>query len=54
MTELKQKTIDAIHKISKAIENTGFFMNRFTVDTSGDGRQIIDLEIREEKEVRDK
>ena len=49
MTELKQKTIEAIHKISEAIKDTGFFLNRFSVDTSGDERQIIELDIREEE-----
>jgi hypothetical protein len=49
MTELNQKIIDAIHKISEAIKETGFFLNRFSVDTSGDGRQIIEFDIREEE-----
>jgi hypothetical protein len=48
MTELKNKTIKVIQKISEAIKDTGFFLNRFNVDTSGDGRQIIELDIREE------
>ena len=48
MVELKQKTIEAIHKISEAIKGTGFFLNRFSVDTSGANMQIIEFDIREE------
>jgi hypothetical protein len=48
MTELKEKTIKVIHEISESIKGSGFFLNRFIVDTSGDGRQIIELDIREE------
>jgi len=51
MVELKQKTIEAIHKISEAIKGTGFFLNRFSVDTSGANMQIIEFDIREEKEA---
>ena len=47
MTELNEKTIEAIHKISEAIKDTGFFLNRFSVGESGLGDNTIDFEIRE-------
>lgn len=50
MTELKETTIQAIHKISEAIKDTEFFLNRFEVNSAGDGRQIIEVEIREKDE----
>jgi len=31
MAQLDKKTIDAIGKISEAIEGTGFYLNRFSV-----------------------
>jgi hypothetical protein len=52
MTDLKQKTIEAIHKISEAIKDTEFFLNRFSVDTSGSGLQIIEFDIRELEEKK--
>ena len=50
MTELDEKTIEAIKKISEAIKGTGFFLNRFSVGESGIGDNTIDFEIREVKD----
>ena len=52
MTELKENTIIMIKKLSECLGGTDFFINRFTIDTAGNGRQIIDFEIRE-KEVEE-
>ena len=50
MAELNQNTIDAIHKISEAIKETDFYLNRFEVSNSFNNKIIIQLDIRE-KEV---
>jgi len=52
MEELKQTTIEAIHKISEAIKGTDFFLNRFNVGTSGSGLQMIELDIREKEQTK--
>jgi len=47
MTNLDKDTIDAIKKISDAVEGTGFEMNRFDVsDSAIENRQIINFDIR--------
>ena len=47
MAQLDKKTIDAIKKITDAIEGTGFFLNRFSVGDSGISKTVIDFDIRE-------
>lgn len=46
MTELNEKTIEAMKKISDVIKETDFYLNRFTVGESGLGLNTIDFEIR--------
>jgi hypothetical protein len=50
MAQLDKTTIDAIKKITDAIEGTGFFLNRFSVSDSGIMKTVIDFDIREIEE----
>lgn len=52
MTELDEKTIDAIHKVSNAIKETGFEVNRFEVFDSASGYKRIVLDIVEKEEKK--
>jgi hypothetical protein len=52
MVNLSKDTIEAIDKISKALENSAFFINRFEVSESGIGKTVINLDIREKTEEK--
>jgi hypothetical protein len=52
MVNLDKNTIEAIDKISKSLEGTVFFINRFEVSESGIGKTVINLDIREKTEEK--
>lgn len=51
MTSLDEKTIQAIQKITEAIKETEFEINRFEVFDAGDTSKRIGIDIVEKKKV---
>lgn len=49
MVKLTKEIIMIMNRLQETIEGTPFKINRFEVDESGDGAEIITLDIRREK-----
>lgn len=52
---LDEDTIKAINRIDNSLTNNNFIIDRFEVDTNGNGEQIIDIRLRKqllEKEIK--
>lgn len=52
MVQLDKNAIDAIKKISDAIEGTGFYLNRFSVSDNYNTDRVITFDIIELKDTK--
>lgn len=46
MVELTNEIIDVMKKIKDSIKDSSFYINRFEVGNTGDGGEMINLDIR--------